>query len=239
MPGFNVLERHFEERTNLVKPRAHPHVRQYQQPATRDLISHCDDQDDRDSLCSAASRNTRYGGQRNMNSGDILAFRDNHMYDISNHTVKVGRKQAAPEQKSPSRSSEFGVTNCGMSEISGTDRFAHTQRDRNCGDFVGHRDDEMYPEPPLHVGRKPIAPAEQEEEAEKDEDAALKVGRARLPESSQPVAAEHQPWATVDTPAGEIKRKPTHKNHYDHHEGLLTGGAMPRSKTRDRTPLWY
>ena len=166
---------------------------------------------------ASTSRGDRFeSSQRNRNAGDILGHRDNHMYHVSTSKVRVGRKQAedhaVPAQPSQ-KERQFG--NRCLPEVQNSERFEHSQRNRNAGDILGHRDDAQHPTSAPRATRQRVIPNhESERQKERDEEdcsddddtmsrastrttQSIKVGRSRVEPPAAIAASEaNMPFAT-------------------------------------------
>eukprot|EP01062_Namystynia_karyoxenos_P070944 TRINITY_DN6634_c0_g1_i1.p1 TRINITY_DN6634_c0_g1~~TRINITY_DN6634_c0_g1_i1.p1 ORF type:complete len:238 (+),score=60.63 TRINITY_DN6634_c0_g1_i1:75-788(+) len=157
--------------------------------------------------------------------------------------LRVGRKPHAAPEPSQSRERLYGAQ--GLPSVENSERFEHTQRYRTHGDIVGHRDRGEVPSEPVRVGRARV------EEAP-GAGANILTGATGTPARDPPPAGGKQrvggyqggpapaPFATHDSPPSSSSRpRARHENHYEHKEGLLTGGSMQSTQRKDRTPLWY
>lgn len=157
--------------------------------------------------------------------------------------IRVGRKPI--EQPERVREHTYGTT--ALSSVENSERFENTQRHRNHGDIVGHRDDRDITgtEQDVSIPRGGRARAPAGECAQGPPglqvESSLNEGPARGRQRSgyAPQGTGVSPFATDHTEPEETPaRRNHHANHFDH-GNVTTGGPMNRTKPKDKTPLWH
>eukprot|EP01060_Flectonema_neradi_P015948 TRINITY_DN22584_c0_g1_i1.p1 TRINITY_DN22584_c0_g1~~TRINITY_DN22584_c0_g1_i1.p1 ORF type:complete len:233 (+),score=36.71 TRINITY_DN22584_c0_g1_i1:44-742(+) len=192
--------------------------------------------DDVNSNCDTVSfSGDRFAySKRGQSSGDILSHRSDNCSEEGSR-LRVGRKPI--EAPGATDDTENHVP---QDIILTSERFENTQRNRNAGDIIGLTDGQAPAEQVRQRAKvEPPTPVQQDESV-------IRVGRQRvepptaIQNASKNATSTNSPWATDYTPVEEPKKVERHSNHFDHHDGLLTGGSMQRSGERKpKVPLWY
>ncbi|KAJ9463558.1 hypothetical protein DIPPA_62774 [Diplonema papillatum] len=222
-------------KAKTVKPKAVPSTRQYHHVHKPSDVLLADTTQDTSPVRSVGSDRFEHSN-KHRDSGNILCPSEVSTEDDSR--LRVGRKVLSePHSKKEERT--YGVEL--MSSVTNSDRFQHTQRNKTSGDIVAHRDDKMYEDETLHVGRARLDAASDVISECPTEESSIRVGRGRVEKPPSIAASERStPFATQFTPVEEIPQPKRHENHFDHHDGLLTGGSMVRrGAPKSKTPLWY